>query len=454
MADNDLKIRLSVDGMAELNTLIKKFNEKNTTIAEEIKLRKTLDGLRKNTISGTESEIDLGKALVTVKESVARSSNNVLTANGKMMQSYFKLGTQIRSGLLPMLDGLPSAFRPILSSFDNVMHRLEMMGTQGVSKIDALKTAFSGGLGLAAGIALAVAGLTALITRLNDTADAQRNVIEEMERFNRNLRRMTMGQAQGELETAGGQLALLQAAKARPNLASGLPGAAGLGAAGLSWLGNLFTSTPEELDIKIKAAEDRIKKLREFIEEQDQKLVDDTIKNEEEAAKKREQRPIKEAFTAAFGLKTPEEKVRRGFAGDFAKSSSKFGGPVTGIKRIAGTDQDPFTHLKVKSDEFTESLQRGIIQSTESLADGFIKSFAIGDSLIGRFVANLSAALFNAGVASLIGSLFKVGAGVATVGVSVGVEAAGGLLGRSSGLGGVTSIAQSSARMAGSMQHQ
>lgn len=280
MPDEELKIRLTVAGQPQLNELIKKFNERNTTIAEEIKLRKQLDTLRKGTIAGTESEISLSKTLVTVKESLAKSSENVLTAQGKMMRQYFQLGTQLRSGLLPILDGLPASFRPVIGAIDNVTNRLSLMEQRGISKIDALKNAFTGGFGLVAGIGLAIAGLTLLIQKLNDTTSAQESLNTQMERFNRNLTRMTIGQAQGQLETEQTNLAQLVAAREAPRALGYMPGAGGMVAQGIAWLGDLFTSSPEELDLRIKAAQDRIKKLHEFIENEDQKLVDATIKRE------------------------------------------------------------------------------------------------------------------------------------------------------------------------------
>ena len=66
-----------------------------------------------------------------------------------------------------------------------------------------------------------------------------------------------------------------------------------------------------------------------------------------------------------------------------------------------------------KADTFTDDLKHGLIQSTQALANGFIKAFNLGDGLIAQFGANLLAAISNAlAIKAATGIMDYIGLGV------------------------------------------
>lgn len=272
-----MKIEITVAGRQDLNDLIKKVNEGTASLSEMRTVTRELKKIADETAVNTRSFEELSAAVARSKDITDKFAQASFSSNAKMMRDYFTLGRQLRAGLLPLIDGLPSAFRPLVSAIDNASMQLQLMSTKGIDSMTALRTAFTGPLGLVAGIGLAITALTFLIQKLNDTTEAQKNLESQMDQFNRRLRRMTIEQAQAELETTERSLKEMQAAKGvtKKGVGIGIAGSMLFG-----WLADLFTSTPEELDLRIKAAEERIKKLREFIEEEDAKLVDKTIQNE------------------------------------------------------------------------------------------------------------------------------------------------------------------------------
>ncbi len=80
--------------MAEVDIQVKIASAK--TIAEIERLKKELTSIYKATTLGTKENEAAAKSLVQVKEQLAKSSERVATANGKMMHSYFEAGEELR----------------------------------------------------------------------------------------------------------------------------------------------------------------------------------------------------------------------------------------------------------------------------------------------------------------------------------------------------------------------
>jgi hypothetical protein len=83
MADQEIKLRVSVDG--------------GTTIGDMRKHLKSLNAELNNVaVSNIPLQKKLGAEIVKVKDTIASATSSTVTANGKMMQSYFKTGEELR----------------------------------------------------------------------------------------------------------------------------------------------------------------------------------------------------------------------------------------------------------------------------------------------------------------------------------------------------------------------
>jgi regulator of replication initiation timing len=95
--NSDLKITLTFAGQKELNDLIKKFNEGKMTYAELNKLAKEYgNSVKNNFIPGTKEAAIAAGNLTKILNEQSRAKKELLSDDGKIRDSYFKIGEELR----------------------------------------------------------------------------------------------------------------------------------------------------------------------------------------------------------------------------------------------------------------------------------------------------------------------------------------------------------------------
>lgn len=414
MADSQLNIIVKVAGQKEFNDLVQKAKDHNITNGELIRLRKLALNFQRQTIVGSKDEEVANRNLVAAKELVAASSQKVLTANGKMMQSYFRLGTQIRGTLMPMLSsGLPAGFSAVIGGVDMLVNNFERMKTKGVSAAIALKNAFSGGLGIAAGIGLVVAAFAALIKHVNDTKDSLENIkklndeILKLEvELGKKSREVLINKQLENIQLLKAKQLKLEAEEATPSLADILTAGSYMQAQGMAQIRQ--TEEITKLQKEILTLETEVANENKKTTEEKEKQTNELLK----------QFKIIQPPVISRGDVPIEGTLPKGVTG----GSPEFG---TTKQRQQWEGQDKFAleqlenTFKVgqmRSQQFTRDLQSGVVQATNLLAQGFVRAFGLGQDLASQLIATLLSAFTSAGLNYLLSFIFPpagVAAGIA-----------------------------------------
>jgi len=106
MSDSDLNISVKVKGQDILESLFEKIEGGTSTIAEQkqfVKLAtQAWQGMEQ---SVRDANVTFGNSIVATKDLISNGMNPLLSANGKMKESYFEIGEQLRQFQKTMQDG-------------------------------------------------------------------------------------------------------------------------------------------------------------------------------------------------------------------------------------------------------------------------------------------------------------------------------------------------------------
>jgi len=446
MPESQLNILVKVSGQNELNDLFQKIEEGTDSIDDQSRALKLGKALYKSW--GAENDIlkpSLAATMRMIEDKRTKAMEPLMGANARLMKSYFTLGEELRRfyreqrvgnrtmseltqtfgqfGTMLGIDGIGGVVGTATGAFQQMEFAVTAAGLAAQRGTGIIATLGSRIVALAGPLAATAAGVSLLVLAMKEADAITKRLNEALDENARLLREAGKITSEQYVKSLDRQIATLRAKEISPSFWASLLGRQSMLNDALE---KMIQRDNEILKLEILRNKEQEKNNANA---EKQLTIVKKIADEEEKRWQAYRKAWTEGIRVTGTEILPADELLRGRAAISMARPGVAGETITdagfaipiGEDRIAKGGKaveamrEEMEKVSSLGKDFGDSVERGMQNATAILAEGFIRAFNLGDSLIARFGAGLLSAVTQAFAAKAAKGLFDVLFGIGAV---------------------------------------